>query len=101
MRAYFAACYARAWVPGGASRQFDAVVRSGDRAEGLAGLTMPALVVHGENDTLIHPSGGARTAELIPDAELLVIDGMSHDFVYQAWPPIIEAVTVLTARTFG
>ena len=62
---------------------------------------MPALVVHGENDTLIHVSGGERTAELIPDAEFLLVDGMSHDFVYQAWPPIIEAATALTARTFG
>jgi len=101
MRAYFASCYERSWAPGGSGRQFDAVVRSGDRAEGLAALPMPALVVHGENDTLIAPSGGERTAELIPDAELLVLDGMSHDFVYQAWPPIIEAVTALTARTFG
>ncbi|MEQ8840438.1 MAG: alpha/beta hydrolase [Acidimicrobiales bacterium] len=101
MRAYFASCYERAWLPDGTGRQFAAVVRSGDRSAGLAGLSMPALVVHGENDTLIHPSGGERTAELIPDAELLVIEGMSHDFVYQAWPPIIEAVTALTARTFG
>jgi pimeloyl-ACP methyl ester carboxylesterase len=101
MSAYFADCYDRSWMPGGSQRQFGAVVRSGDRAEGLAGLRMPALVVHGENDTLINPSGGERTAELIPDAELLVIEGMSHDFVYQAWPPIIEAVTALTARTFA
>ena len=101
MRAYFALCYERSWAPGGSGRQLDAVARSGDRAEGLAALTVPTLVVHGENDTLIDPSGGRRTAELVPDAELLVIDGMSHDFVYQAWPPIIEAVTALTARTFG
>lgn len=101
LRGYFAACYDRSWMPGGSERQFAAVVRSGDRVEGLAGLRMPALVVHGENDTLINPSGGERTAELIPDAELLVIEGMAHDFVYQAWPPIIEAVTALTARTFS
>jgi len=101
MREYFTSCYERSWAPGGSGRQFQAVVRSGDRATGLAGLPMPALVVHGENDTLIHLSGGERTAELIPEAELLVLDGMSHDFVYQAWPPIIEAVTALTARTFA
>ncbi len=100
MEAYFRSCYERSWVPGGSGRQFQAVVRSGDRATGLAALSMPALIVHGENDTLIHPSGGERTAELTPDSELLVMDGMSHDFVYQAWPPIIEAVTALTARTF-
>ena len=101
MEAYFRSCYARAWVPGASGRQFQAVVRSGDRVAGLSDLAVPALVVHGENDTLIDVSGGERTAELIPDAELLVIEGMSHDFVYQAWPPIIEAVTALTARTFA
>ncbi len=101
MAAYFASCYQRSWMPGGSQRQFDAIVRSGDRAAGLAALTMPALVVHGRADTLIALSGGERTAELIPDAELLVIDEMSHDFVAQAWPPIIEAVTALTARTFS
>ena len=100
MGAYFASCYERSWMPGGSQRQFDAIMRSGDRVSGLSTLTMPALVVHGGADTLIAPSGGARTAELIPDAEYLVIDEMSHDFVYQAWPPIIEAVTALTARTF-
>lgn len=100
MSAYFAACYERSWVPGGSQRQFDAVIRSGDRVEGLRALTMPALVVHGGADTLIAPSGGERTAELIPDSEHLLIEEMSHDFVYQAWPPIIEAVTALTGRTF-
>jgi pimeloyl-ACP methyl ester carboxylesterase len=101
MGAYFMSCYERSWMPGGSKRQLDAILRSGDRAAGLSTLTMPALVVHGGADTLIAPSGGARTAELIPDAELLVIDEMSHDFVYQAWPPIIDAVTALTARTFS
>ena len=101
MRAYFASLYDRSWVPGGAERQFAAVVRSGSRAEGLAALDVPTLVVHGETDTLIDPSGGRRTAALIPDAEYLEIEGMSHDFVYQMWPALIEAVTALTARTFA
>ena len=33
-------------------------------------------------------------------AEFLEIEGMSHDFVYQVWPPLVEAMTVLTARAF-
>lgn len=101
MRAYFRALHDRAWVPGGSARQLAAVVRSGDRTAGLAALEMPALVVHGGADTLIDVSGGRRTAELVPDAEFLLIEEMSHDFVYQVWPPVIEAVTALTARTFA
>ncbi len=101
MRAYFASLYERAWVPGGGLRQFAAASRTPSRVEALKNLTVPTLVVHGENDTLIPIAHGHRTAELIPGAEFLQIDGMSHDFVYQAWPPLIEAATALTAKTFA
>ena len=97
MRAYFQSLYDRSFTPGGSERQLAAIMRSGDRAEGLASLPVPALVVHGTNDTLIDISGGRRTAELIPNAQFLEIDGMSHDFVYQMWPPLISAVTSLVS----
>ncbi len=97
MRAHSNSLYERSFTPGGSERQLAAVMRSGDRAEGLAGLNVPTLVVHGVNDTLIDISGGRRTAELVPDAQFLEIDGMSHDFVSQMWPPLISAVTSLVA----
>ncbi len=100
MRTYFTALYERSWKPGGGLRQFAAIGRSGDRTEALAMLDVATLVVHGEEDTLIPIAAGRRTAELVPGAEFLAIPGMSHDFVYQMWPPLIEAVTALTARTF-
>jgi len=101
MAAFFRSLYERAWVPGGGLRQFDAGLRSPCRVEGLRALNLPALVVHGENDTLLPIAHGRRTAELIPGAEFLQIDGMSHDFVPQVWPPLIEAITRRTAETFG
>ncbi len=97
--AYFRSLYDRSFTPGGVERQLAAVLRSGDRAEGLAELKVPTLVVHGQNDTLIDISGGRRTAELIDGAEFLEIEGMSHDFVSQMWPPLISAVTALVARS--
>jgi len=101
LRSDLAAGYQRAWNPGAAQRQINAIMRSGDRVAGLSALTVPALVIHGALDTLIDPSGGARTAELIGDAEYLLIEEMSHDFVPQAWPAVVEAVTALAARTFS
>lgn len=101
MRAYFASLYERSFTPGSSERQFAAVARSGSRAEALRALDVPTLVVHGATDTLIDPSGGRRTAELVPDAEYLEIEGMSHDFVSQMWAPLIEAVTAVTARSFS
>jgi len=100
MRVYFRELYERSWVPGGGLRQLAAAARSSDRTSELGQLDVPTLVVHGENDTLIPSAAGRLTAELIPGAEYLEIEGMSHDFVYQMWPPLIEAVTALAARTF-
>ena len=100
LREFFTELHERAFVPGGGMRQFGAAMRTPSRVEGLQALDVPTLVVHGENDTLLSIEHGRRTAELIPGAELLEIEGMSHDFVYQVWPPLIEAMTTLTARTF-
>ena len=43
-------------------------------------MTVPALVMHGDCDTLIDQSGGRRTAELIPGARFELIEGMGHDY---------------------
>ena len=100
LRVFFTELHERAFVPGGGMRQFNAAMGSPSRVEGLRALDVPTLVVHGENDTLLGIDHGRRTAELIPGAEFLEIEGMSHDFVYQVWPPLIEAMTSLAARTF-
>ena len=87
---------ARAWDrgynPAGTARQVLAILSSGSRSADLAGLSVPTLVIHGTADTLVQPSGGERTAEVIPDAKLLVIDGMGHDLPPPLWPQIIDAV---------
>jgi pimeloyl-ACP methyl ester carboxylesterase len=84
--------YDRCYYPDGVTRQLAAMLASGSRAEGLRGLQTPTLVIHGLDDTLIAPSGGERTAALIPDAELLLIEDMGHDRPEALWPQICDAV---------
>ena len=98
-RAYYAESYDRARSPTGSLRQFSAIVASGSREEALRALAIPTLVVHGTLDPLIAPDGGARTAELLPDAELLMIEGMGHDLPVEAWQQIISAITAMAARS--
>jgi pimeloyl-ACP methyl ester carboxylesterase len=62
-----------------------AVMHDGPRADQLRGVDLPALVIHGSRDTLIDPSGGRRTAELIPGARYVEIDGMGHDYPPPVW----------------
>jgi pimeloyl-ACP methyl ester carboxylesterase len=83
----------RGYNPAGTARQLVAILSSGSRSADLAGLDVPTVVVHGTADTLVQPSGGERTAEAIPDAKLVVIEGMGHDLAPPLWPQIIDAVT--------
>lgn len=84
--------YDRMYYPDGANRQMAAIYASGRRSEALQKLAVPTLVIHGSDDTLISLRGGERTAELIPAAELLVVDDMGHDLPRPLWPRVINAV---------
>lgn len=63
----------------GVLRHMAAVLTQPNRTHALAGLRMPAAVVHGTADKMVHVSGGRATASAIHGAELLIIDGMGHD----------------------
>ncbi len=78
--------------PTGIARQLAAILASGSRSSGLATLAIPSLVIHGTADTLVQPSGGERTAEVIPDAKLLLVEGMGHDLARPLWPALVGAI---------
>ena len=85
IRARAGAAYDRCFCPAGIARQMAAVMRDGTRADALRQVNLPALVLHGSRDRLIHPSGGRRTAELIPGARYVEIEGMGHDYPRAVW----------------
>ncbi|WP_255949338.1 alpha/beta fold hydrolase [Streptomyces odontomachi] len=97
LRELAARSYDRGHYPAGVGRQLGAMVLSGSRAEALRELRVPTLVMHGLDDTLIDPSGGRRTAELVPGATLLLIPDMGHDRPRELWPEIIDAVATHTS----
>jgi pimeloyl-ACP methyl ester carboxylesterase len=87
----------RSNYPEGGPRQMAAIYASGSRAEGLQKLQVPTLVIHGTEDQLITPSGGERTAELIPNSTLLMVEDMGHDMPQPLWPLYFDAITKHTA----
>lgn len=97
-RARVVAAAARGVNPEGVGRQLLAIVASGSRADGLASLDLPALVVHGREDQLVDFSGGARTAELIAGADFLAIDDMAHDLPRVHWARITDAIAEVASR---
>ena len=82
----------RSFYPEGSTRQLAAIYASGRRTAALQQLDCPTLVIHGRDDTLITPSGGERTAELIPGAHLLMLADMGHDIPEPLWPVFTDAV---------
>ena len=84
--------------PAGTARQLLAILCSPSRSEALRDVAVPALVIHGDRDRLVAPSGGQRTYECLPDAELWMVEGMGHDLPMVHWAGIIESVTTLAGR---
>lgn len=82
----------RCFHPSGTTRQYKAIGASPSRADQLREVTTPTLVMHGDRDTLIDISGGARTAELIPGARFETIQGMGHDYPPQLWDEWVDIV---------
>ena len=58
-------------------------------------MTVPTLVIHGAEDVMCDVSGGRATAEAIPGAELVVIEGMGHDLPRALWPGITSRIATL------
>jgi len=96
IRELAARSYDRAYYPAGAGRQLGAMILAGSRAEALRTLTVPTLVIHGLDDTLVDPSGGRRTAELVPGARLLLVPDMGHDRPRELWKTMIDAIEAHT-----
>ncbi|WP_309646765.1 alpha/beta hydrolase [Nocardioides sp.] len=76
----------------GVMRQTLAILTQPDRGARLHSLPMPALVVHGLADKMVHVSGGRATAAAIPGAELLLIDGMGHDVPPALFETFVSAI---------
>ncbi len=92
LRAMIALSFDRGASPAGTARQLGAIIASGDRRRELRAVQAPTLVIHGDADKLVSPSGGRATAKAINGARLITIPGMGHDLPRDAWPQILGAI---------
>jgi pimeloyl-ACP methyl ester carboxylesterase len=56
------------------------------------GLRVPTLVVWGDRDKLVDPALAPRLAAAVPDARLLVLEGIGHVAMLEAPEPTARAV---------
>lgn len=97
VRNYAEQSYDRCYHPEGLPRQLAAILTSGSRSKALANVMIPTLVIHGKADPLVPVEGGKDTAKSIPDAKILLIDGMGHSFPTEVVPQILQAILQHTA----
>lgn len=99
VREMAARSYDRGHSAAGVMRQLHAIVASGDRTEALHRVQVPTTVIHGTRDPLVKPSGGKATARAIPNARLMMIDGLGHDLPRDLWPTFAQAIDHNAARS--
>ncbi|HEX7290671.1 MAG TPA: alpha/beta hydrolase [Conexibacter sp.] len=97
-RAYLAHTHDRDPDVRGTGRQLAAILASGDRTKRLHAISAPTLVIHGDSDPLITPSGGRATAKAIPNASLMLVPGMGHGLPERLWPQLVDAIAAHVAR---
>lgn len=78
-RKMLATSYDRCFCPDGIARQYIAAMSQKERENDLSKLSIPALIIHGDEDPMIPLAAGETIAKAIPDSELKVIRGMGHD----------------------
>ena len=96
LRTRAAAAFERSYCPEGTARQLAAILASPDRSEGLHGVELPFLVLHGQADPLVTLSGGQATADAVSEAKLITYPGMGHDLPEVLWSEIADAIAANT-----
>ncbi|MFX1388688.1 MAG: alpha/beta fold hydrolase [Promethearchaeota archaeon] len=99
-RKFVTASYDRSNYRPGYSRQIAAILASGNRKQALGSITAPTLVIHGSEDPLMPPDGGNDTAEAIPGAELLIIEGMGHSLPPEVWSQVLDAISENVGKAY-
>jgi len=88
-----AAAFDRMWYPIGFSRQMAAILEAPGRRIRLRSLDVPALVIHGDCDTLLPLEHGKDLASAIVRSELIVVKGLGHGMAYPAlWEQMVNAM---------
>ena len=65
----------------------------------ISGISVPTLVLCGEDDPLIKPKGSKDIAARIPGATLVTYPGMGHALPEEVWPDIVARVAALAGLT--
>ncbi|MFW9784917.1 MAG: alpha/beta fold hydrolase [Candidatus Heimdallarchaeota archaeon] len=84
--------YDRSYYPDGIARQLAAMAVPGNIKPLISSIVVPTIVIHGSEDPFNPIEAGKEIATTIPNAELMIINGMGHSFPHEVRQRIIEAL---------
>jgi len=70
-------------------RQLMAIISAGDRSAQVRTITVPTLVLHGADDTLLPPPHGEHTHQMISGSRYVVFDDMGHNLPESVVPQVV------------
>jgi len=84
----------RSWDQDGINRQVAAVLIGDycDRRETLSQITIPTMIIHGDEDPLVPIESGRELANSIPNAQFCTIQGLGHDISLKFVPEIVNCI---------
>lgn len=89
-----AQAYDRSFYLMGFPRQMAAIIACGSRAEKLRQVKAPTLVIQGTCDPLVFIEHGQATADAVPGAKLVLVEGLGHGLAFPSlWDQIISAIS--------
>jgi pimeloyl-ACP methyl ester carboxylesterase len=90
----------RAYCPRCEARQSAAALFTAleDRRSTLKNITVPTVVVHGDEDPVVPLAAGKDVAESIPNAELRIMPGMGHDIPESLVEAVSDAIVSAASR---
>src|SRR3989339_318541 len=70
-----------------------------DREEFLNQIKIPALLIHGKNDTIFSAANSVKMAEKIEKAELILLDNANHIIVFNNFAEVSRAIKNFAEKT--
>ncbi len=89
----------RGYNPRANPHQTAAIMASESRFDELEHISVPTLVIHGTEDPLLHPGHAVKYAGKIPDAKLVLLEGIGHELPVGIMDTVHREIFELFSRT--
>lgn len=88
----------RAKTKNGIFRQLLAMGSWQYNSEIMERISHPVLIIHGTEDLIFHPDCAMDLAQSIPNAELMIIEGMGHSLPPELYTVVCESIMKLSKK---